>query len=321
MSFNWVDFVLLLIVAGSAYAGWQRGFILSAIDLVRWVGSWLAALVLYKPAAHFLGLVIDISDIWRIPLAFVGVLVIVSFAITALAAKLLGGVGREAHHSKTNRAFGLLPGALSGLILAAILSALLFAMPFADGISRAAQESRLANDLAVYTEDLESALVPVFDPALRETLSRLRTVEPGSTESYELPYKVEAATPAPDLEARMLELVNRERAANGLRPVEADPEMREVARKHSADMFARGYFSHYTPDGKSPFDRMREDGVRFRTAGENLALAPTLEIAHNGLMNSPGHRENILRPQFGRLGIGILDGGRAGLMVTQKFRD
>jgi uncharacterized protein YkwD len=66
---------------------------------------------------------------------------------------------------------------------------------------------------------------------------------------------------------------------------------------------------------------MREDGVRFRTAGENLALAPTLDIAHNGLMNSPGHRANILRPQFGRLGIGILDGGRAGLMVTQKFRD
>src|SRR5690606_35111405 len=321
MSFNWVDLVLVLIVAGSAYAGWQRGFILSAIDLVRWVGSWLAALVLYKPAAHLLGLVIDISDIWRIPIAFVGVLVIVSFAITALAAKLFGGIGREAHHSKTNRTFGVLPGALSGLIFAAILSALLFAMPFADGISRAAQESRLANELAVYTEDLEAALVPVFDPALCETLSRLRTVEPGSTETYELPYKVEAATPAPDLEARMLELVNRERAANGLKPVEADPEMREVARKHSSDMFARGYFSHDTPDGKSPFDRMREDGVRFRTAGENLALAPTLEIAHNGLMNSPGHRENILRPQFGRLGIGILDGGRAGLMVTQKFRD
>jgi uncharacterized protein YkwD len=86
-------------------------------------------------------------------------------------------------------------------------------------------------------------------------------------------------------------------------------------------MFARGYFSHHTPDGKDPFDRMREGEVRFRTAGENLALAPTLQIAHNGLMDSPGHRANILRPQFGRLGIGILDGGRYGLMVTQKFRN
>ena len=321
MGFNWVDLLLLLVVAGSAYAGWQRGFILSSIDLVRWLGSWLAALLLYKPAAHFLGLILDLGDIWRMPLAFVGVLLIASFAITALAAKLLGGLGREAHHSKTNRALGLVPGTLSGLVFAAILAALLFALPFADGLSRAAQESTLANRLAVYTEDLEAALVPVFDPALRETISRLRTVEPGSAESYKLPYKVETAPPAPDLEARMLELVNRERTSRGLSAVEPDPELTATARKHSADMFARGYFSHYTPEGKDPFERMRDDGVRFRTAGENLALAPTLEIAHNGLMNSPGHRANILRPQFGRLGIGILDGGRAGLMVTQKFRD
>ena len=119
----------------------------------------------------------------------------------------------------------------------------------------------------------------------------------------------------------MLELVNQERASRGLKPLEPDPEMTEVARRHSADMFRRGYFSHYTPEGKDPFERMRESDVRFRTAGENLALAPTLRQAHTGLMNSPGHRANILRPQFGRVGIGILDGGRRGLMVTQKFRN
>jgi hypothetical protein len=102
----------------------------------------------------------------------------------------------------------------------------------------------------------------------------------------------------------MLELVNRERAAAGLAPLAADPELTEVARRHSVDMFARGYFSHHTPEGKDPFDRIRAADVRFRTAGENLALAPTLPDAHTGLMNSPGHRANILRPQFGRVGIG-----------------
>jgi uncharacterized protein YkwD len=66
---------------------------------------------------------------------------------------------------------------------------------------------------------------------------------------------------------------------------------------------------------------MREAHVRYLTAGENLALAPTLQVAHSGLMNSPGHRANILHPQFGRLGIGILDGGIRGLMVSQEFRD
>jgi uncharacterized protein YkwD len=61
--------------------------------------------------------------------------------------------------------------------------------------------------------------------------------------------------------------------------------------------------------------------VRFLAAGENLAYAHTLQIAHTGLMNSPGHRANILRKQFGRLGIGILDGGIHGLMITQNFRN
>ena len=86
-------------------------------------------------------------------------------------------------------------------------------------------------------------------------------------------------------------------------------------------MFARGYFAHDTPEGRSPFDRMREANVRFTTAGENLALAPTIPVAHTGLMNSPGHRANILRREFGRVGIGVMDGGMRGLMVSQEFRN
>ena len=116
-------------------------------------------------------------------------------------------------------------------------------------------------------------------------------------------------------------MINRERIAAGLKPLAPDPELTEVARRHSADMFARGYFAHETPEGRDPFDRMREANVRFLTAGENLALAPTVQVAHIGLMNSPGHRANILNKDFGRVGIGIMDGGIRGLMVTQDFRN
>ena len=119
----------------------------------------------------------------------------------------------------------------------------------------------------------------------------------------------------------MLELVNSERSTAGLAPLAADPELTEVARQHSTDMFRRGYFAHVTPENASPFDRIRDANIRFETAGENLALAPSMPIAHTGLMKSPGHRANILRPQFGRIGIGIMDGGIHGLMVTQDFRN
>jgi uncharacterized protein YkwD len=97
--------------------------------------------------------------------------------------------------------------------------------------------------------------------------------------------------------------------------------MLAVARAHSHDMFAKGYFSHISKEGTTPAERARKAGVRFITAGENLALAQTLRTAHDGLMNSPGHRANILRPSFGRVGIGVLDGGRHGLMITQNFRN
>ena len=119
----------------------------------------------------------------------------------------------------------------------------------------------------------------------------------------------------------MLALVNQERGQRGLKPLQADEALRAVARAHSRDMFARGYFSHISPEGRSPFDRIRAADIRFLAAGENLALAQTLPTAHQGLMNSPGHRANILRPTFGRIGIGVLDGGMFGLMVTQAFRN
>jgi uncharacterized protein YkwD len=86
-------------------------------------------------------------------------------------------------------------------------------------------------------------------------------------------------------------------------------------------MLRRGYFSHYTPEGHDPFYRIRAAKIPFRTAGENLALAPTLPMAHEGLMNSPGHRANILQKSFGRVGIGIMAGGPHRLMVTQNFRN
>ena len=66
---------------------------------------------------------------------------------------------------------------------------------------------------------------------------------------------------------------------------------------------------------------MRAVGVTYQAAGENLALAPTVQVAHEGLMNSPGHRANLLNARFRRVGIGVADGGMHGKMFTQNFTD
>jgi uncharacterized protein YkwD len=321
MSLNIFDVLLVLLVALGVAQGYRRGFIHGLLDLVRWVASILAGLRFYEPVARWLGPHVGWPEVWDRPAAFLLTTISAGLAVHLLGHfLLLRRLSEDAHERPTNRALGMLPGFVSGLITAAVFGALLLSVPLPDAVRESARESTLANRLAAHTERLEMALRPVFDEAIAQTLTRL-TIRPGSDERVELDFKVANTTPRPDLEARMLELVNKERASAGLPPVAPDPEMTEVARKHSADMFARGYFAHQTPEGASPFDRMKRDNVSFRTAGENLALAPTLSVAHTGLMNSPGHRANILQPAFGRLGIGIMDGGRRGLMVTQNFRN
>jgi uncharacterized protein YkwD len=314
-----VDLILVAVVLLCLWSGYYRGFILGLLDLARWAASLLAAIRFYQPVAQWLTS-LGWSEVWGKPAAFLLVALVVSVLVQAAGHALLGRVSREAHRNKLNRALGVIPGAVSGLIMAAIISALLLATPLPEPLRESARASDAANSLAVYTERLENVLVPVFDEAARETFNRL-TIRPGSDERVELPFTVADTRPRPELEARMLEMVNEERRAAGLSPLAPDPEMTEVARRHSADMFARGYFAHVTPEGADPFDRARAAGLSFRTAGENLALAPTLRIAHTGLMNSPGHRANILRPEFGRLGVGVMDGGARGLMVTQNFRN
>jgi len=120
-------------------------------------------------------------------------------------------------------------------------------------------------------------------------------------------------------ELRMIELVNAERAKIGLPALAADAELSRVARIKSQDMIANNYFSHTSPTYGSPFEMMRNFGISFRAAGENLACNASVEAAHNALMQSQGHRENIMNSSFQRIGVGIVDGGICGKMFTQLF--
>lgn len=321
MSFSAIDLLLVAVIILSLLNGYRRGFVHGVLDLSGWVLSLIAGLRYYQPVARWIGPHIDLwSEVWDQPIAFILIGIFVSIVVHLVGHALLTRLPRDIQERPVNQALGLLPGFVNGLIVAAILSALLLALPLSERLSESTRESFIANRLSVYAERLEGQLRPVFGEAIGRTFNSL-TIRPDSDERVELPFKVATTRPRPDLEKQMLDLVNQERVANGLRPLAPDPELTEVARRHSADMFARGYFAHDTPEGLSPFDRMHQANVQFLTAGENLALAPTLSLAHTGLMNSPGHRANILRPQFGRVGIGIMDGGMRGLMVSQEFRN
>ena len=316
---NWVDVALLLIVLLAVWAGWERGFILGTLDLINWVGSILLGFLFYPYLATFMNKIFPSLGPWLLPLAFI-ITIILARILIGFVTSRIAWLSGNANNTGVNRFLGIIPGFISGVIYATIVSALLLALPLWNGVTSETRDSRIANRLSTEVEWVNEKFSPVFDKAINQTINNL-SIHPASNESVKLGFTDSHPEVRADLEAKMLDLVNQERVQRGLSPLKADPELTQLAREHSRDMFARGYFAHITPEGKSPFDRMNDAHVQYSTAGENLALAHSLSIAHNGLMNSPGHRANILNPSFGRVGIGILDGGFYGLMVSQEFRN
>ena len=117
----------------------------------------------------------------------------------------------------------------------------------------------------------------------------------------------------------LLELINKARADAGLKPLQFDMELMEVARLKAKDMVDNNYFAHQSPTYGSPFDMMRQFNISFKTAGENIAGNRTVEGAFKAWMNSEGHRKNILNGNFNYTGIGIVDSPKDGKMFAHMF--
>ncbi len=320
-AFNLIDLLLAVIVLLGVLNGWRKGFVWGVLDLLVLAASLLAAFVCHGWLAGQLERYTALSATWSLPVAFLAVWAVAQLILGTLASALAATLPAAGHAHIINRLLGLAPGLVQGGVNAVIVALILLAFPGPPGLIAAARESVAASYLARPAQRLVDMLAPVFQGAVSQTLAPTTPASPSARQSVKLGYTVANAPAQPALEQQMLELVNQERAKEGLAPLRADPELTEVARAHSRDMLARGYFSHGSPEGKDAFGRMRDARVSYLAAGENLAHAPTLAQAHQGLMNSPGHRANILRPAFGRVGIGIVDAGRHGLMATQNFRN
>ncbi|WP_199833263.1 CAP domain-containing protein, partial [Streptomyces luridiscabiei] len=128
-----------------------------------------------------------------------------------------------------------------------------------------------------------------------------------------------APAPPASVGGQVLQIVNAERAKEGCGPVTSNDLLATAAQRHSADMASRDYFSHTSPDGTDPGDRITAAGYRWSTYGENIAKGQrTPADVMKSWMDSPGHRANILNCSFKEMGIGKQDSG-GGPVWTQKF--
>jgi uncharacterized protein YkwD len=292
----------------------------AAIGLIMWAGSLAAGFCLYPYLVRPLTRLMPALGVWTLPVAFLLTLVLARLLLWLFFSRLLDLLPPEAHSNLLNKLLGIVPGLINGVVAAAVIALLFMALPLSEKLTEQLRRSQMADQLTMPAEWVEERLSPVFEQPVERTIGRM-SIEPHSEETVRLPYTTHRLEVRPDLEQEMLMLVNNERARRGLGPLSPDTALRAVARAHAADMFERGYFSHYTPEGRDPFERMHAAGISWMAAGENLALAQTLSIAHTGLMHSPGHRANILNKSFHRVGIGIIEGGVHGLMISQEFRN
>jgi len=156
------------------------------------------------------------------------------------------------------------------------------------------------------------------------TAAPTTALAPSDTAVQGLPANIHRSTelPAQAPKARALfDLMNAARSQEGLEPLEWDASLEEVAYARARNLVEHGYFDHYAPDGESAFSELSARGIRYRLAGENLARnnyieTKTVGAAFDGLMNSPGHRANILETRFTLGAVAAVQDGRMWIYVT-----
>jgi uncharacterized protein YkwD len=308
---NAADIILTVAVMLFTWLGYKRGFINNFFSLAKWALSLLLAALFYIPVSGWLTQLFIVDEDWQWPLSFC-VLFVSSFLLLSLIFSLLKKlISPEVQSSFANKIAGLIPGFLTGIAVAIGLAHLFMVSVW--------YTPEKDNKSYMLSSMIQSSgwLDNKFDNIFSEPQQISAAAETAYSESED--FKSASFQSMPELEDQLLNLVNGERAKRGLKILAKDDHLHIAAYNHAADMFTRGYFSHNTPDGIDPFQRMKKIGITYLSAGENLAHAYNLDSAHTGLMNSPGHRDNILNTHFGRIGISVLGSDTKGLMVVQEF--
>ncbi len=326
LGLNWLDSVILIVLLLYAVEGYSAGFILALFDLVSFVLSFIIGLKFYSFIAALLTRNFSVSAGFSNAIGFLIIVSLSEIIIGLFLRKIIyypftvrfrikGRILENIDH-----VLGAVSGIFSGLVLIAFLLTVIIALPVSVFLKHSVSESKIGDILNARTQRFEKDLNNIFGGAINETLNFL-TVKPESNETLNLNFRTNKFSVDRNAEIQMFSMVNNERTSRGFKALVIDGKLTQVAREHCEDMFSRGYFSHYTPEGLSPFDRMAQNDVSFSFAGENLALAPNVTIAMQGFMQSPGHRANILFSNFGKIGIGVIDGEIYGEMFCQEFTD
>ncbi|MBC8014814.1 MAG: serine protease [Sporomusaceae bacterium] len=209
-----------------------------------------------------------------------------------------------------------------------------FGGAFATAALAATPEASEVNEVSIQekkSKDTKGLLIGIAAIGLISLLSNHdggSTDVPSKTTTPPATTNPKPTTPAPApasstgvaaAEKRAFDLLNADRVRNGLQPLKLNSQLTALGGRYAQDMINRNFFSHYNPEGQSPFDRMQQAGISYGHAGENLAINSNVDTAEKAFMNSPGHRANILSPNYTEVGVGVRYDAKGSAYVVQEF--
>ena len=305
----------------AAVVGVRSGFVATLYGLLTWVVAIPVALVLQGPLGSLLaqlGLQVTLAR----TTAFILVLFAIEAGFGVLGMVAVSPFVRRLHEGRrtgtADRVLGVVPSVLRALVISAVALAAAVVLPVGYDVRATIDASRIGQVLVAQVAAVQPALGALAGGPDEGAPLFVTKLGADQTQRLDLPDGL-VLMPDPAAEEELLKLLNAERTARGLRPLELDARLVPVARRHSEEMFRLKYFGHASPTEGSPFDRLASAKIPYARAGENLAYAQSVVVAHRGLMSSEGHRENILRSDFTRVGIGVISAGSYGRMFTQLF--
>ncbi|OGD95331.1 hypothetical protein A3A48_01900 [Candidatus Curtissbacteria bacterium RIFCSPLOWO2_01_FULL_37_9] len=315
---NLTDLIIVTVALFFAAGGLKRGLFVQIADFIGLFVSLIMALIFYSQLAQLLVKLINIPKILANPIGFLLIWLIFEALFFSFFAKFFSRIISKLATSRINKLLGFIPSTINTLLFMSFVLLLTVSLPIRPDIKKNIFDSKIGSILINQAIVLERPFNSIFGPITRQSLTFL-TIKPEDKGSIPLEFTQNQLTVDFQSEKQMLDLVNKERISRGFKTLIWNETLAKVGRNHSKDMFERGYFSHYSPEGKDVGDRLNYVGIEYLIVGENLALAPNVQRAHTGLMNSQGHRRNIIDPAFKKIGIGTIDGGVYGRMFTQVF--
>lgn len=320
MLFNWIDWVIIGVFLYEAYQGWLIGFVSLGVNYVAFALSLWLAVVYHQPVSDFFVEKFGLAMIWGAIFGYFFIVFVAQMILMYVLREVVKKIPKKIAESKINSVFGVVVSILNYITLVAFTLLILTSLPLRGTIKKDVRDSKIGGYLVRLVEKYGGPL-NVSLQNFQQKATKFFTIEPDSKESIALDVAPKSSDLMVDTAAEldMLDLVNAERAKVGAPKLVMDDRIVSVARAHSRDMFIRRYFAHVTPDGKDPAERLTDAGAKYSLMGENLAYAPDLKTAHQGLMESPEHKKNILDPAFHRIGIGIITTDSYGVMYTQDF--